>query len=660
MGKTIKLTEEQIRRFFGEGFGKRLIGEDKKINPNPNTQLASDKYNAGHVHSTGEYDKNGNPITTTQKGEDDYYYTGQHNVSREGKDLPGYGGAVAKMASFGAANLTRENAIDSNELLDTIRSIHSGPLNIIDVLRIMHQIKDKKADLSKVKNKDGEQLTNEEALSFLNGLNIDYILSNFITLNAPDYVFFRLKNLSAEEIERIYNTYGKNFENFGQRCDGCGASVWKTTVIDSEHDDAHINFEYMGSDAATNNTGRALTESSRKVVERLLPFQIHHMNENPGDNSPLNLSCLCPNCHSLTGSYGKRKRDFRPEDFKILEANTTVDDGSLMGLLDKDEQNKIANAIKKGEFGRRDISNKLMGMDLINALSPEDPDLVENVSRFGVKNPKKFIEEFNRIFAAIFDEGQELYLHANGLEKYSKSPKNGKLEESEEPQDDDEESTGDTTTKSDFTLDGLKFFYKISATKSRNIMFEMYVNEPPFIFSAFKNNNITLSPMYFENDENKQAAINDTRNEIFKSALHCVKNVRDKSNTIDDYSISGPSWTRNKDGETVMNRFRNIRPGEAAGREAASALFASKGSDKDLAMSRNVNSTGQATQRYSIPLKDLDLLYGLKEYPEEKLGGVSKKYGQGVVDAIRLAGANNLTREQFIDYLLTKGLLSKK
>ncbi|HEY1428246.1 MAG TPA: hypothetical protein VGF18_01645 [Candidatus Tumulicola sp.] len=33
-----------------------------------------------------------------------------------------------------------------------------------------------------------------------------------------------------------------------------------------------------------------------------------HINGVPNDNRPENLRMLCPNCHSLTPTYGNRKR----------------------------------------------------------------------------------------------------------------------------------------------------------------------------------------------------------------------------------------------------------------------------------------------------------------------------------------------------------------
>ena len=184
MGKTIRLTEDQIRRFFGEGFGKRLIGEgnsmkqdmmkrkEQSLNTDKAKTIATKKYSNTMGH-------------TDDRDEDSMYHRGFHYTPREGNDFPGYGFSVAKMADFGQADLTDENSIGNNELLSAIKELHgNGPLNLIDVLDILHQLKDKKV---------GSGDAGKEAFDFLNTINIDYILSNFVTVNAPDYVFWRLR-----------------------------------------------------------------------------------------------------------------------------------------------------------------------------------------------------------------------------------------------------------------------------------------------------------------------------------------------------------------------------------------------------------------------------------------------------------------------------------
>ena len=439
MGKKIKLTEEQIHRLFGEGFGKKLLGERTQIKePTPTFSGDADvpkryQKTLGHNFDSNKVDAKGRTIgTNIDPDKDGMFFTNQDYIPREvagGTDLPGFGGAAAKMADFGQANLTKGNAIagnsDSEALLVKIREVFDNTfgkdtnMNILDVLKIIHQIKDKAKTKGGDKKGDSDEITEDDAIQFLNSLSINYILSNFITVNAPDYVFWRLKNLSKDEIAAIEATYGRDFSNFGTRCDGCGATTWKTTVTPYEHDDAHINFEYMGGDAA----GKKLNEANDdvddgivpgssfngagRVYEKLLPFQIHHMNENPGDNSPLNLSCLCPNCHAITGSYGKQKGNLDYKAFDILKNNTTVNDGSLNGFLNDEEVNRIANEIKKGKFETRTIVNNITGVDNDSAnideftFDPKNQELQARVQSFGIKNPEQFIKDFNELFMSI-------------------------------------------------------------------------------------------------------------------------------------------------------------------------------------------------------------------------------------------------------------------
>ena len=187
MGKKIRLTEEQIQSLFGE-FGEKLLENSEKGFPMMPNKTVPKQYasKAGHSYAGGT------------KGDDYYYYTGNHYVPKpKAFDNAAYAGSIAKMASLGMANLNKENALnnDNNALLERIRKILTeerggGSLNIIDVLRILHKIKNEE-----------EKITNKEAVNFLNSIDIDYILSNFVTVNAPDYVFFRLKNLTEEEIK---------------------------------------------------------------------------------------------------------------------------------------------------------------------------------------------------------------------------------------------------------------------------------------------------------------------------------------------------------------------------------------------------------------------------------------------------------------------------
>jgi hypothetical protein len=42
----------------------------------------------------------------------------------------------------------------------------------------------------------------------------------------------------------------------------------------------------------------------RHPITKKVPLQIHHINGDPDDNSPENVVLLCPNCHSLTSTFG--------------------------------------------------------------------------------------------------------------------------------------------------------------------------------------------------------------------------------------------------------------------------------------------------------------------------------------------------------------------
>ena len=631
MGKTIKLTEEQIRRFFGEGFEKRLLGERMQVKkPIPTFSDDTDvpksyQKTSGHKFDSNKVDTKGRTVVTnTDPDKDGLFFTNQDYIPREvagGADLPGFGGAAAKMADFGQANLTKNNAIagnsDSEALLVKIREVFDNTfekgtnMNILDVLKIIHQIKDKAKTKGGDKKGDSDEITEDDAIQFLNSLSIDYILSNFVTVNAPDYVFWRLKNLSKDEIAAIETTYGRDFSNFGTRCDGCGATTWKTTVTPYEHDDAHINFEYMGGDAA----GKKLNEANDdvddgivpgssfngagRVYEKLLPFQIHHMNENPGDNSPFNLSCLCPNCHAITGSYGKQKSNLDDKAFNILKNNTTVNDGSLNGFLNDEEVNRIANEIKKGKFETRTVVNNITGVDNDSAnineftFDPQNQELQARVQSFGIKNPEQFINDFNELFMSIYNEGAEKFEESLKLNEETgeedKTEKHGKEE--------------------DKKLGGVDFYHEISVSSNKNISLQLYCGKKPYIFSAFKNNAIPLTKMYYETDENRTAAIIYVRNRVFNAALNAAKEYYHR---MSDWVSNAPGWAKkssnDENGNIVVDALTKMKPGTYAGQKKRAGLFEPAGSDNNAAITREKKLKSQAR---STDLYTHSMLYAM-------------------------------------------------
>lgn len=679
MGKTIKLTEEQIHRFFGEGFGKRLLGESgrkltvpggRQVMLGPEREFTDETMpkpyakTSGHVYMIG-VDNDGNPITsTTDNDENGLFYTGQDYIPREKSgdvDLPGWAGSVAKMADFGQANLTKDNAIagnsDSEELLVKIREVFDKTIkakglgttmNILDVLKILHQIKGNAKSKSGNAESKGDEITEDDAIQFLNSLSIDYILSNFITVNAPDYVFWRLKNLSEKEINNIINTYGRDFHEFGQRCDGCGAVTWKTTVSPFEHDDAHINFEYMGGDAA--GKGKKLNEDNEeslgynsvgKVYEAPLPFQIHHMNENPGDNSPLNLSCLCPNCHAITGSHSANKKNFNADSFGILQNNNTaVKEDSLNGFLNDEEVNRIADSIKKGKYESGSIVNGITGVNIkgteINEFmfDPNNAELQKKVYSFGVNDPASFISDFDGFFASIYNEGAELF---NEFIKNLNKSKSPNIPNSADDSSQITEAKSKTPEQKGFNpceLGGIHFQTKVSITPAGNVYLQIFCGEEPFVFSAFKNNSISLTRMYFEIAKNKIAAITGVRNSVFNACLNAVSGIKHK---LSSWTDNAPYWIKDKEGNIVPSNITSLKSGDAESREKIRGFFQDSGGDTNAAITREKKLKSQARSTDVYTQRMLDAMGIILTAPDDKMAKLTadnqlKNFGESLIN----------------------------
>lgn len=276
MGKIIKLSESQMRKLLGDNFVSSVLKED-------NNSFGS---GFGAAQSAGKrpYD--------VKPGE------GRAKMTNLGHTV--MGGEVKNPNTEHPENEvglpeTKNDFI--NSVIKYIYKENGGPVNILDALEIIGKLQGKNIS-SEIRSKGVE--IGDDVKNFLDMVDISTILSNYLIIDQPDYVYYRLSKLSPEEIARIKKTYNRDFSNWGKKCDGCGLEVWKTNVFTNSGDDAHINLEYMGS-AGKSSDGTNLGEMKTYRI----PFQIHHMNEVPTDNSPLNLSCLCPNCHSLTGSYAK-------------------------------------------------------------------------------------------------------------------------------------------------------------------------------------------------------------------------------------------------------------------------------------------------------------------------------------------------------------------
>ena len=616
MGKTVRLTEEQIMRFFGPGFGKRLIGEasvnptdvrDRTLDSDRGRKIAADKYGKTSGHAPGTERDGG------------MYYNGIHYLPRQGKDLPGYGGSVATMASYGAADLNGNNSIGNNELLKKIREIHgNGPLNLIDVLDILHQLNGKKAESP-----------SEEAFEFLNSINVNYILGNFLTVNAPDYMFWRLQNLTQKEIQNIKLRYGRDLSAFGQRCDGCGITEWKTTVTPFEHDDAHINLEYMGSDAAEKPLSLNESGGPRRFMTYPVPFQIHHMNENPGDNNPLNLSCLCPNCHALTGSFGMPKENIDATHMKALSqledmlGGVSGADGSLAeSLMSDEEKRQIVASLKGGEFDRSDVADSLAGVNSENY--EMDPS---KLAQFGIDDPGRFMSDFDDFFRAIYQAGlneyKKHYLLNEDAEITGDNPEGG----------DDTNSTADTITKGEKDFDGVKIYYAVRCSGQGNVTLSISAGTESHIFDAFQNKAIPLTPMYYETPENRRYAMIQARNGILKAILNSIKEV--KKGKMSGWE--GPSWIKN-DGEVVQQRIKDMKPAgntmftfddddnitgftkERTGRIDAESLFDGKKSENySIKKGRDLKAAKQASQKGNFTTGDLEQMFDMVTYYPDAL-----------------------------------------
>ena len=370
MGKVIRISEEQAKKLFGGDNFLEYLKEDN--------------------------DRRG--------------YSDAIGFNQSTRDDVPRGRAYKKMRSFGASTIGHKSGDEIttpktgddfiNTVVKLMYKINGGPVNIIDALEIINKLKGQ--DISQAMTDAGVDYAGE-IKQFLDTLDIATIFSNYLIIDQPDYVYYRLQHLTPQEIATIKETYGKDFKTWGLKCDGCGLQEWKTNVFVNTGDDAHINLEYMGSQGKSTD-GKSLGEMKTYRI----PFQIHHMNENPSDNSPLNLSCLCPNCHSLTGSYGVNK----------TAKNGQITNDDLFRLRELEEKTKpidtdaiaeeIKERLKMGHFQDKHVAALVGDKSMVGAnITEEELDstvntIIDNVSRvvekegeFSTSEPSKEVEVGN-------------------------------------------------------------------------------------------------------------------------------------------------------------------------------------------------------------------------------------------------------------------------
>lgn len=339
MGKTIRLTEEQIRRFFGEGFGRRLLGEGADVitNDSPGHATYTGNLNRARFDYTGGKDSD---LTTAAKA----------NKQQLGNSR------MSKNTVSDILKNRRENTGGMlDEIVKQIFAEKNEPVNIIDLLRLLN-----------------DAMTQESIKKVLDSIDIVTILSGFIGLNAPDYVYMRLMNLTPQQLDTIEKRFGKDFKDWGSKCDGCGAVGWKTTVPVAEHDEAYTTFDFGAtSDADLAQSGYSIKESKTNDAgfkPREIKFkdykilEMHHINGDASNNSAYNVACLCPNCHSCIDSTSRGKTIDFGKDF-ILN-NGEIRGDSIIGKMSDEEREyfkrTVVDRVMHGYYSDRTLSTAAM------------------------------------------------------------------------------------------------------------------------------------------------------------------------------------------------------------------------------------------------------------------------------------------------------------
>lgn len=343
----LRITEEQLKALLGQGFVKYL--------------------NESEV----SYDDAGRALTPGMETNDREYNTISPNDVKY------------KMVQLGGQTLNKTSMSANDKANDIIKYMiqcNGGkPLSLIETLQVLQQIKSDSQFKTYLDSIYGEG--NIKVEDFLNTISINTILSNFLTQIPQDYVFYRLTHLTPGELENIKKVYKVDFINFGHQCDACGINDnWPTSIFKGANGDAHINLEYMGKDKSSLQTQK-------------LRFQIHHMNGNPSDNNPLNLACLCPNCHSITDTFGKNKpKDYEisPEEMAQLQKELKVE-----GETDEVVKN-VAQRMIEGYFNDKTIQKTIVNnIDSDDEIAIELKQEVDNLSQVVVETVQKIKQAYD-------------------------------------------------------------------------------------------------------------------------------------------------------------------------------------------------------------------------------------------------------------------------
>jgi hypothetical protein len=84
-----------------------------------------------------------------------------------------------------------------------------------------------------------------------------------------------------------------------------------------------------------------------------IPLELHHINGDNTDNRLENLQLLCPNCHSLTDTYGGKNQKLN----KRSKALTTIDKEKILKV--SEESNSIREVVKKTKHAERTVKKVL-------------------------------------------------------------------------------------------------------------------------------------------------------------------------------------------------------------------------------------------------------------------------------------------------------------